>query len=137
MKFAAILIGAVIAFETEADVQAKIGQIIQRNQLTAQKAELLKSLESIDTQLEAAATTPAATPAAATPSANATGNATGNATAAAADSSCTPMVIGGVVAAALLVGAGVYFYKKRQTSEVNEGGSDDLYQKFLSQELSA
>ena len=122
MKFAAILIGAVIAFETEADVQAKIGQIIQRNQLTAQKAELLKSLDSIDTQLEAA------TPAANTTATPATKVAKKEKTA------WYWYVLGGV--GNFIISMLCYFCVYSKSSK--EGGSDDQYQKFISEmELNA
>ena len=48
------------------------------------------------------------------------------------------LIIGGVVVGAILIGGGFFLWKKRQGSEDHEGGSkDDLYSKFISEELSA
>ena len=101
-----------------------------RDSLVSQRDALLAELNNVDDEIVALAA-----PANSTPSANTTGNATGNATGnstagANAGGSNTGLIVGCVVGAAVLIGVGVFIYKKKQGSEENEGG-DDLFSKLV------
>ena len=129
---------AIIALAGTVAATAQSDLLIQREYILAQ-------LDNIDNQIinmaegdaTAANATTNANATAATPT-NATGNASGNATAdAAAGGSNTGLIVGGVVGGLVLVGLGVWFYKKRQSNDKEGGNQDDLYAKFINTELSA
>ena len=66
MKYSTLtlLLGAASAFQTTADVEAKINQVIMQNRIQAQRQELLGQLKNLDDQLVVLADAdPAAAPA--------------------------------------------------------------------------
>ena len=126
---------------------ASAGQI--QDQLLVQKTQLLQKLESLDREIAnledtaAASAAPAESTATAAPADATATAAPADSTAAPADatadpeatSSNKPLYLGlGGVAVAL---GGFFLWKRAQNSEDNEGGQvDDLYSKFINQELS-
>ena len=110
---------------------ASAGQI--QDQLLVQKTQLLQKLESLDREIANLEDTAAASAAPAESTATAApADATADPEAA---SSNKPLYLGlGGVAVAL---GGFFLWKRAQNSEDNEGGQvDDLYSKFINQELS-
>ena len=142
MKFATLLVGAAVAFETEQDVEDRLAEIIQRNQLLSQKADLTKQLDQLNTMMGSTATTSTTASTSTTPASTSTTTtpaATTTTTTKTKSSGCsTGCIVGGVVGGVVLIGVGVWFWKKRQAGgEDHEGGEDDQYSKFVAQELSA
>ena len=141
MKFATLLVGAAVAFETEQDVEDRLAEIIQRNQLLSQKADLTKQLDQLNTMMGSTATTSTTASTSTTPASTSTTTApaaTTTTTKTKSSGCSTGCIVGSVVGGVVLIGVGVWFWKKRQAGgEDHEGGEDDQYSKFVAQELSA
>ena len=149
MKFAqlALLGTAAATYKTQEEVDNRLMQIVEKNRLLKQKAEMQAMLSQIEKSIQVlqdAAATPAATDATAAPAtdaAAATATATADAAQAVADAQAQAqggngLLIGGIVAGAVALGVvGFVVYKRRQAAKHNEGGEADLYSRFIQHEL--
>ena len=122
MKFASLILGTASAFLTESELEIEVGQIIQRNNLLSQKADLQAQLESLDSSIiSMAAPANATTPVNATTQPHDTSNSTNSNK---SGSGCQNVWIP-MVATVLILGVGGYCYyksKKNSNSEDEQEG---------------